>query len=370
MATRAEMQRRKRELSDELRRMCVGGDSTPRTLLPPVRELAARFDMSRHTAMGVVEELEAEGLLHSVRGHGTFVGGRERRTIPPFLVVRDERAWSENERAQYSGFTEQLSRFGAHSFSLPIDVAYRLASSGALPTCSGVYASTLNYKSGDTISYAPGIPYVGLMGHSDRTISDVVDFDNHGGGQRACYYLHEQGHSRIGYVGFHASRGEPPWSAERASGWAEAMEALDLPSEGLLILNEHEEPGEEVVGKEAADRFLTMAPISALVFANDMVAHSFFGHLRERGIPPSMWPACVGFDDVPTIDGQVLCSIRLPWAELGREAARVLWARVNGTLTGPTALRRLPMQLIPRLSGQSGWAHEFSFTIFSRNSKL
>ncbi|CAN5692932.1 hypothetical protein BH11ARM2_BH11ARM2_18810 [soil metagenome] len=363
MASRAEMQRRKRELAEELRKMCETTSSEAGTMLPPVREMASRFEMSRHTAMQVVEELESEGLLHTIRGHGTFVGGREPKSIPPFLVVRDDRGWTDNERAQYSGFTEQMSRFGANSFSVSIDVARELLQRGKLPVCSGVYASTFEPLTGETRCFGAGVPHVGLEGHADLRISDQVGFDNHGGGRRACFYLHEQGHSRIGFVGCHRDSADVTWSAERAAGWQDAMQALDLAWEPYLISNEASGVGEAESGRSAAEVFLRMAPMSALVFANDSIAHAFFARLRERGIPPSMWPACVGFDDLPTVDGQVLCSIRLPWDQLGREAARVLWDRVTGKLQGGMVHRKLPMQLIPRLSCQVGWAHDFSFSI-------
>lgn len=368
MATRAETQRRKRELAEELRRICEDGESSSGTLLPPVRELASRFEMSRHTAMQVLEELEAEGLLYSIRGHGTFIGEREVKSVPPFAVVRTSEEWDDHDRLMYSGFTEQMSRFGANTFSISRTVAVELVAEGRLPACSGIKASTYPTPEGETAAIVPGLPHVGFEAHADRRISDVVGFDNYGGGRRACFYLHEQGHSRIGFVDCSTENPETSWSKERARGWADAMEALDLPCEEFYIPNRTGEPIEAVVGVAAAEAFLTMPPISAFVFANDEIAHAFFHRLGELGIPPAMWPACVGFDDLATPDGQVLCSLRLPWEEVGREAARILWSRACGKLDGPTIRREVPMQLIPRLSCQPGWAHQFSFSVGSRTS--
>jgi DNA-binding LacI/PurR family transcriptional regulator len=242
-----------------------------------------------------------------------------------------------------------------------------LVESGRLPACSGIRAATYPTE-GDPVPVVPGLPHVGFKSHADPRISDVVDFDNYGGGQRACYYLHEQGHSRIGFVDCSTDNPEDDWSSERARGWSDAMQALDLPFEKFLIPNGTGKVDEKLVGTAAAESFLSMPSISALVFANDSLAHSFFHRLGELGIPPAMWPACVGFDDLATPDGQVLCSMRLPWDELGRESARVLWARVCGKLTGPTIHRNVPMQLIPRLSCRPGWAHDFSFSVGSRTS--
>jgi DNA-binding LacI/PurR family transcriptional regulator len=317
--------------------------------------------------MQVVEELEAEGLLHTVRGQGTFIGGREARNRPPFLVVRTNGDWDERDRATYSGFTEQMSRFGANTFSMSRQMVMELVESGRFPACSGIHSSTYT-ETGDPIVIAPGLPLVGFEGHADPRVSDVVGFDNHGGGQRACFYMHEQGHSRIGFVDCATGKLEDEWSSERARGWRDAMQALELPFEQYFIANPTGQADPTLVGPAAAETFLSMPSISAFVFANDSVAHSFFQRLGELGIPPAMWPACIGFDDLATPDGQVLCSMRLPWDELGRESARVLWSRVCGKLTGPKIHRNVPMQLISRLSCRPGWAHDFSFSVGSPNS--
>ena len=42
--------------------------------------------------------------------------------------------------------------------------------------------------------------------------------------------------------------------------------------------------------------------------------------------------------------------LRLPWDDVGRAAAQLLWERKTGRLAGQAAQRLVPMQLIPRLT--------------------
>ena len=56
-----------------LRQQIRAGALTAKTQLPPSRELAAGLDVSRMTIINAYAELEAEGLIVSHHGRGTFV---------------------------------------------------------------------------------------------------------------------------------------------------------------------------------------------------------------------------------------------------------------------------------------------------------
>ena len=62
-----------RWLYDELRSAILTGRLSPGARLPSSRDLAARFDLSRGTVLGVFSQLEAEGYLASAVGRGSFV---------------------------------------------------------------------------------------------------------------------------------------------------------------------------------------------------------------------------------------------------------------------------------------------------------
>lgn len=59
------------------------------TRLPTEAELCERFDVSRITVRGALDRLAVAGLVTSVRGHGWYVRGDQRRRFP--LLTIDER---------------------------------------------------------------------------------------------------------------------------------------------------------------------------------------------------------------------------------------------------------------------------------------
>ncbi|RAS35530.1 PLP-dependent aminotransferase family protein [Paraburkholderia bryophila] len=62
-----------RWLYDELRNAILGGRLPPGARLPSTRDLAARFELSRGTVLGVFAQLDAEGYLAGAVGRGSFV---------------------------------------------------------------------------------------------------------------------------------------------------------------------------------------------------------------------------------------------------------------------------------------------------------
>ena len=64
-----------RQRAQAIRREMARGALQPGDRLPTVRELAARTRVNRNTAARAVQTLEAEGLVDTRVGRGTFVAG-------------------------------------------------------------------------------------------------------------------------------------------------------------------------------------------------------------------------------------------------------------------------------------------------------
>lgn len=76
-----------RQLVDELRRRIAVGAYRPGDRLPTVRDLAVAARVNRNTAARAIQALEAEGLVSTRVGRGTFV----EQAPPPLDRARAER---------------------------------------------------------------------------------------------------------------------------------------------------------------------------------------------------------------------------------------------------------------------------------------
>jgi LacI family transcriptional regulator len=67
----------------------------------------------------------------------------------------------------------------------------------------------------------------------------------------------------------------------------------------------------------------------AFLCFNDMIAAGVMTALRERGLSVPQEVAVTGFDDVPMSEYMGLTTIRVPGFEIGEEAMRLLFMRLD-----------------------------------------
>jgi GntR family transcriptional regulator len=83
-----------RRIADELRTAILDGSLGPGAVLPSERELIARFNTTKATAAKVVSLLQAEGLVTTELGRGTFV-----RSQPPLRRISAARRHAAHRSA-------------------------------------------------------------------------------------------------------------------------------------------------------------------------------------------------------------------------------------------------------------------------------
>ncbi len=367
MATRREVEQRRVTLRNDLRDTFLKGSLAPGEILPSIRELAARYRVSASVARQVVLELLAEGRLYTVPGVGTFVGRQPILTSEFYLLLLPASTylagnferWESCTRFQ-RGFEERIAQLGGTSLAVQRDMALQCREKGELPALAGVF--DIGDETEPSWNDVPGVRFV-----IDKSVVqiaegyDLVSFDDLDGGRQATQHLLSLGHRQIAYLAAHPQEGVSYrciWSEAREQGWRQTLEAADLPIEGQAFhpacepLNQNEIFR---VSRVTARALLGYPEITAVVAANDYAAMGLIATLRDMQIPPELWPAVVGFDNLPSAQPYLLSSLRLPLEEIGNAAADLLWQRRHGRLTGPPVHRFIPMRLVPRLTSRTGW---------------
>jgi LacI family transcriptional regulator len=181
-----------------------------------------------------------------------------------------------------------------------------------------------------------GMPAVFVDRPAEDLSVDTALLDNAGAAHQAVRHLAAHGHERIAFLG---DSPEIHTAAERLRGFREACAAAGLRSD-LARMGPHT--------PESVAAVLN-GPATALVTGNNRITVLALRALVGR----SPRPALVGFDDFELADlldppTTVVCHDS--W-ELGRAAAEMLFARLDGETAPPRRLE-LPARLLPRGSGE------------------
>jgi len=353
----------KTSLERELRDLC-SKKSYSAALIPSLRELSERHGMSKSLAQRVVRGLCNEGLLFPVHGMGTFAGRRPILSERVFLFVNE--GGPQNEAIR-EGFEERLSALGAQSISVHRQEVTRLWRSGQLPEVEGIWIN--NFEEDDSEqSQGPRIwaPTVGVLGHVNPEKADSVFFDDFQGGKDATQHLLAYGVRKAIFLGVH-----PPtapynilgWSERRAEGFTAAMKSVGLDSKAKILLpsqlimrESSEDPYDYFrMGALLAKGIKDFDSLVGIVAANDRVAYGFLSAILQSGINATEIPPMISFDNSDSKVGNFLSSMVLPWSEVGRVAADIIFRRATGSLSEGPISEMVGMIPITRPSSSRGW---------------
>jgi len=129
-------------------------------------------------------------------------------------------------------------------------------------------------------SYAPSLPF------------DSVVIDNTSAAKRAVEYLIEQGHTRIGLVGWNEQ--SPPSVQERMVGYCSALERHGIHETCIQPSTLNREDGLSALQALRA-RF---PQVTAIFACNDMIALGVLGATREMGLDVPRDLSVLGFDNI------------------------------------------------------------------------
>jgi LacI family transcriptional regulator len=168
------------------------------------------------------------------------------------------------------------------------------------------------------------IPVVTFDRPFSNTDIDSITVTNRGAAREATEHLLSHGYRRILAVG---ARPHLYTVSERVAGYTNAMKRAQLRKETYLVDNERE------LTKKVIQRLLTRGTgrLDAILTLNGITTMIFLRSLRELGIHVGRDVALVSFDDfeLAEILTPSLTVVRQPTAELGREAAELLFTKME-----------------------------------------
>jgi LacI family transcriptional regulator len=172
------------------------------------------------------------------------------------------------------------------------------------------------------------IPVVAVDRRVDRLDVDTVLVDNVGGARRATQHLIESGCRRIACI---TGPMRTTTAAERLQGFRAAHEDAGLEVDpDLVVLENFKEDG----GYDGAQRLLGLRTRpDALFVANNLMTVGALEALVDAGVRIPDDVLIVGFDDIPwaRLTRPRLTTVHQPTYDMGREAGRLLAARIRST---------------------------------------
>jgi len=183
----------------------------------------------------------------------------------------------------------------------------------------------------------------------DRRVSnlavDTVVVDNVAGARQAVLHLLDLGHRRIGLIGGPVT---VTTGRERRDGYlaAFAERGVPVPTDLLRIGDFKEASGHRLVSELLAQP----DPPTALFIANNLMTMGALQALQERAVHIPQDVSVVGFDDMPWLPllAPPLTAVRQPTYQIGKEAAELLFRRLQEGPQKPTEMIVLQPELIIR----------------------
>jgi 2-aminoadipate transaminase len=147
------------QLKEQLRDLIVNGVLKPGAKLPPTRQLAAELALNRNTVLTAYEELEADGLVNSHVGQGTFVADPTEYLAQAQPGVRRRFNWPNHFSQlfdEYSLFSlVQLYRISTARGGISFSGAFPPEEFYPLPLLQRCFRAVLQEEPREVFNYGP-----------------------------------------------------------------------------------------------------------------------------------------------------------------------------------------------------------------------
>ena len=323
------------------------------SLLPPISELAGQVGVNTHTMRAAYGQLRDDGLVRVQRGSRTFVLSYDRGLVsaasdrqPSFTIG----VLIPSFTSYHAGFLEAVaSAAGAegwlpiicetHHFDPPVVSGYldQLFSRNVDGVIAIHAESVAESEVVDIFEPLDTLRPLVLVDSANLGRSSLVTVDREADGVEASAHLTSHGHRRVAFLG-----GPSEWASTQrlVEGYRVALADARLPADDSLVAHATDHTLD--AGAATAGRLLRLddSP-TAIVCTGDVLALGAIRTIHEAGLRVPDDVAVIGYGDIPfaALSHPSLSSIRLPAAELGRQAVQTLRRAIDeGSLQPPVTV--------------------------------
>ena len=333
------------------------------TRLPSLNAMAEKYGVSRITVITAVKELTNSGLLISKPRSGIFVAPAgsgaalvDKNVIALLVTAVNNPFYT----SIIHGAEEQCHRVGfrlviASSNNEPKREADKI--SELIGQVAGFLIAPVT-GGGNYSAYAPllerDIPFVFVDRYLEKLSVPVVASDNEEGGYKATRHLLETGRQRI----FVLTGPSASSATERIAGYRRALKSRKIPFDPMCVCSYQQK---DLMDKEAGyllTRQILQGGAAAEPFGifalNNGFASGAYVALKDAGLRIPEDVAIVCFDDIFADHmAPPLTAVRTELTEIGGQAAKLLFALMDGATDVPQVVR-VPTTLIVRSSSVVG----------------
>ena len=318
------------EIVNWVKQQISAGSLMLNSKLPTEKEMIAQFGVSRQSVRRAVQQLEAEGVLQTVQGSGTYVINTPVSTsnkIALALTNYEGHIFPSKIR----GITSVLEKEGyiGNLFVMDnmISKEYQILQTILEENYAGLLLD-------GTQSYLPRtdeqlfskvirqIPCIMVDSLYPGFNLPAVMIDDVAGGYLATRHLIEHGHKNIAYIG----RVDYTQGINRYKGYIRALREYSMPIDDkhvfFYIYNQKDMICDGSLGECLLD---TLKRCTAVFCFNDEMARTIITFLHNHGLEVPDDVSLVGYDNMPTPGYPLrLTSINHPKERLGEKAAENL----------------------------------------------
>jgi DNA-binding LacI/PurR family transcriptional regulator/DNA-binding transcriptional regulator YhcF (GntR family) len=302
-------------------------------------ELMDRFKLSYATVSRALKEMEKDGVVRRVKGHGTFVTSHGVQNVGRRSAALDTLylATAAIDSVKIASplswfFHEQIQKGIINTYNGPVKITSTSEIFERIELGEKII-SVLYTPDAETVAKlrAAGCLYTLINHKRDRDPAFSVNSVSWemllGTYDLMSYLIRDLGHTKIGFIGGDT----PAYHADRFAGYQIGLKSNNIPEKDEYIIRGL--VGSEKDGYKAMKRLLALREPPTAVFADtDVKAIGAIKAAHDAGLKVPADISIAGFDDLPGVEFSTppLTTVKIPYYDMGREAVEMLFSRIGG----------------------------------------